>query len=46
MLIKLCLSDMYSKAHVGNNLSDAFSVQNGVEEGDAMLYPHCFSTLL
>jgi hypothetical protein len=32
----MCLSETYSKAHVGKHLSDAFSVRNGVEQGDAL----------
>jgi hypothetical protein len=36
MLIKMCLSETYSKAHVGKRLSDAFCVRNGLERGDAL----------
>jgi hypothetical protein len=32
----MCLSETYSKSHVGKHLSDAFSVQNGLEQGDAL----------
>jgi len=36
-LIKMCLSDTYSKAHIEKHLSDAFSVQDIFKEGDALL---------
>jgi hypothetical protein len=32
----MCLSETYSKVYVGKRLSDAFSVQNGQEQGDAL----------
>ena len=43
-LIKMCLTEMYSRVWVGKNLSDMFPVRNGLEQGDALL--PCFSTLL
>jgi hypothetical protein len=34
-LIKMCLNEIYSKAHIGKHLSDSFPVQNGLK-GDAL----------
>jgi hypothetical protein len=28
-LIKMCLNETYSRVHIGKNLSDKFTVQNG-----------------
>jgi hypothetical protein len=36
MLIKMCLNETCNKIHIGKHLSDAFSVQNGVKQGDAL----------
>jgi hypothetical protein len=36
-LIKMCLNETHSKAHIGKHLSDSFSIQNGLEQGDALL---------
>jgi hypothetical protein len=36
-LIKMCLNETYSKVHVGKHLSDTFHIQNGLEQGDALL---------
>jgi hypothetical protein len=36
MLIKMCLNETYSKVHIGKHLSDSFSVQNGLKQGDAL----------
>jgi hypothetical protein len=33
-LIKICLNEMYSEAHIG--LSDSFPIQNGLKQGDAL----------
>jgi len=35
-LIKMCLSETYSKVCIGKNLLDAFPVQNGLKQGDAL----------
>jgi hypothetical protein len=35
-LIKMCLNDTCSKAHVGKLLSDKFPIQNGQKQGDAL----------
>jgi hypothetical protein len=35
-LIKMCLNEMYSKIHIGKHLSDNFTIQNGVRQGDAL----------
>jgi len=35
-LIKMCLTDMYSRDWVGKNLSDMFPIRNGLEQGDAL----------
>jgi len=29
-LIKMCLNETSSKAHIGKNVSDAFPIQNGL----------------
>jgi hypothetical protein len=33
-LIKTCLNNTYSKVGIGENLSKAFSIQNGLKQGD------------
>jgi len=33
----MCLNGTYSKVFVGKHLSDAFSVQNGLKQGDPLL---------
>jgi len=35
-LIKMCLTDMYSRVWVGKNLSDMFPIKNGLKQGDAL----------
>jgi hypothetical protein len=35
-LIKMCLNETYSKVCVGKHLSDSFSIQNGLKQGDAL----------
>jgi hypothetical protein len=35
-LITICLSETCSKVRIGKNLSDEFSVQNGLKQGDAL----------
>jgi hypothetical protein len=35
-LIKMCLNETYSRVHIGKNLSDKFTVQNGLKQGDAL----------
>jgi hypothetical protein len=32
----MCLYETYSKVRKGNNLSDTFPIQNGLEQGDAL----------
>jgi len=32
----MCLNDSYGKTRIGKNLSDAFPIQNGLKEGDAL----------
>jgi hypothetical protein len=34
-LIKMCLNKTYSKVYIGKNLSDVFSLWNGLKQGDA-----------
>jgi hypothetical protein len=34
-LIKMCLSETYSRVRIGKNLSDKFSIENGLKQGDA-----------
>jgi hypothetical protein len=36
-LIKMCLNETYSKVRLGKLLSDKFSIQNGLKQGDALL---------
>jgi hypothetical protein len=35
-LIKMCLSQTFSKVLVGKHLSDSFPIQNGLKQGDAL----------
>jgi hypothetical protein len=35
----MCLNETYSRVRIGKNLSEKFTVQNGLKQGD------CFSTL-
>jgi hypothetical protein len=35
-LIKMCLHETYSRVHIGKNLSDKFSIENGLKQGDAL----------
>jgi hypothetical protein len=35
-LIKMCLNETYCRVRIGKNLSDKFSVQNGLKQGDAL----------
>jgi hypothetical protein len=39
-LIKMCFKETYSLACIGKHISDMFSTENGLKQGD------CFSTLL
>jgi hypothetical protein len=32
----MCLSETYSRVRIGKNLSDKFSIENGVKQGDAL----------
>jgi hypothetical protein len=32
----MCLSEVYSKASIGKHLSEKFSIQNGIKQGDAL----------
>jgi retron-type reverse transcriptase len=32
----MCLNETYSKVRVGKHLSDEFSIQNGLKQGDAL----------
>jgi len=36
-LIKLCLTETYSRVRVGKNLSDMFSMRNGLKQREALL---------
>jgi hypothetical protein len=36
-LIKICLTETYSRVRVGKNLSGIFPIRNGLKEGDALL---------
>ena len=35
-LIKMCLTETYSRVRVGKNLSDMFPISNGLKQGDAL----------
>ena len=35
-LIKICLTETYSRVRVGNNLSDMFPIRNGLKQGDGL----------
>jgi hypothetical protein len=35
-LIKMCLNETCSGVHIGKNLSDMFTIQNGPKQGDAL----------
>jgi len=35
-LIKMCLTETYNRVRVGKNLSDMFSIRNGLKQGDAL----------
>ena len=35
-LIKMCLTETYSRVRVGKNLSDMFPIRNGLKQGDAL----------
>jgi len=36
-LIKMCMTETYSRVWVGKNLSDMFPIRNGLKQGDALL---------
>jgi hypothetical protein len=40
-IIKMCLNETYNRVRIGKNLSDKFTVQNGLKQ--EMLYHNCFS---
>ena len=44
-LIKMCLTETYSRVRVGKNLSDIFPISNGLKQGDA-LSPLLFNFVL
>jgi hypothetical protein len=35
-LIKMCFNETYSRVRISKNLSDKFTVQNGLKQGDAL----------
>src|SRR5215469_15216243 len=35
-LIKMCLTETYSRVRVGKNVSDMFPIKNGLKQGDAL----------
>jgi hypothetical protein len=35
-LIKMCLTETYSRVRVGKNLSEMFPIGNGLKQGDAL----------
>jgi hypothetical protein len=44
-LIKMCLTEMYSRVRVGKNLSQMFPIRNGLKQGD-VLSPLLFNLAL
>jgi hypothetical protein len=36
-VIKICLNEIYNKVHIAKHLSNTFSIQNGLKQGDALL---------
>ena len=44
-LIKMCLTETYSRFRVGKNLSEIFPIRNGLKQGDA-LSPFLFNFAL
>ena len=44
-LIKMCMTETYSRVGVGKNLSDMFPIRNGLKQGDA-LWPLLFNFVL
>ena len=44
-LIKMCLTETYSRVQVGKNLSDMLPIRNGLKQGDA-LFPLLFNFAL
>ena len=36
-LIKMCLTETYSRVWVSKNLSEMFPIRNGLKQGDALL---------
>jgi hypothetical protein len=36
VLIKMCLNEPYSTAHIGKNLSDTFPIHNSLKQADAL----------
>ena len=43
-LIKICLSENYSRVGIGKNLCDIFPIRNGLNK--MMYYRQCLSTVL
>jgi len=35
-ITKMCLAELYSRVRVGKNLSDMFTIRNGLKQGDAL----------
>jgi retron-type reverse transcriptase len=35
-LIKICLNETYSRVHIDKNLSEKFTIQNGLKQGDTL----------
>ena len=35
-LVKMCLTETYSRVWVDNNLFDVFTIRNGLKQGDAL----------
>ena len=44
-LVKMCLTETYSRVRVGKNVSDMFPTRNGLKQGDA-LSPLLFNCVL
>ena len=35
-ITKMCLAELYSRVRVGKDLSDMFTIRNGLKQGDAL----------
>jgi hypothetical protein len=38
-MIKMCLNETYGKVRIGKHMSDSFTLQSGLKQGDALSLP-------